>query len=124
MTTAASARPTSAAIFQPEIVQALLPLIDVYQKLLPWDEIVPISAQSGDGADRLIGSAGADNINEGYDEEQDEVVEYGRPEIMLSVGIRFPRHHLREVTDVVCRHLKAVNEQEAQKQRDQAATAA
>jgi GTPase len=33
--------------------QALLPLIDGYAKLLPWDEIVPISAQLGDGVEHL-----------------------------------------------------------------------
>jgi GTP-binding protein Era len=32
---------------------ALLPLIDIYRKLLPWDEIVPISARDGDGVEAL-----------------------------------------------------------------------
>lgn len=32
---------------------ALLPLIDHFRKLLPFDEIVPISATEGDGVDRL-----------------------------------------------------------------------
>jgi GTP-binding protein Era len=32
---------------------ALLPLIDGYAKLLPWDDIVPISAAGGDGVDAL-----------------------------------------------------------------------
>jgi GTPase len=32
---------------------ALLPLIDIYRGLLSWDEIVPISAQKGDGVEAL-----------------------------------------------------------------------
>jgi GTP-binding protein Era len=32
---------------------ALLPLIDGYQKVLPWDEIVPLCAQDGVGTDTL-----------------------------------------------------------------------
>jgi hypothetical protein len=48
-------------------------------------------------------AATAWNLSEVLDEEADEIVEVGPPEIRLTVGIRFPRTHLSEVTMLVAR---------------------
>jgi len=46
-------------------------------------------------------SASAHDLNEDYDEEGAEVVRKGRPDIVVTVGVRFPPHHLDEVTAIV-----------------------
>lgn len=44
--------------------QALLPLIDGYRQLLPWDEIIPVSASLGDGV-QAVEDAVAARLPEG-----------------------------------------------------------
>jgi hypothetical protein len=48
-------------------------------------------------------AGGAWNLSLVLDEEAGEFVEVGPPEILLTVGIRFPRTHLSEVTMLVAR---------------------
>jgi hypothetical protein len=48
-------------------------------------------------------AAGAWNLSEELDDETDEIVEVGPPDIIITVGIRFPRTHLSEVTSLVTR---------------------
>lgn len=46
-------------------------------------------------------SAGAHDLNEDYDEDGTEVVRKGKPDIAVTVGVRFPPLHLDEVTAIV-----------------------
>lgn len=46
-------------------------------------------------------SAGAHDLNEDYDEDGTAVVRKGKPDIAVTVGVRFPPHHLDEVTTIV-----------------------
>jgi GTP-binding protein Era len=50
---APSAHPRHQQDRPPREKSALLPLIDVYRKLLDWDDIVPICATRGEGVDQL-----------------------------------------------------------------------
>ena len=43
----------------------------------------------------------ANNVNEALDEESDEIVDVGPPDMVLTVSVRFPPQHLNEVTRVV-----------------------
>lgn len=46
-------------------------------------------------------SASAHDLNEDYDEDSASVVRKGKPDVAVTVGVRFPRHHLPEVTAIV-----------------------
>ena len=46
-------------------------------------------------------SASAHDLNEDYDETGTTIVRKGRPDIAVTVGVRFPPHHLDEVTAIV-----------------------
>jgi len=67
------ARPVILVLNKIDLVNKLklLPVIETYARLYPWTEVVPVSAQTGDNVDRLLGMT-VSHLPEGdaaYDED-------------------------------------------------------